>query len=98
MVNPASTTTVITSSADPSTLGQNVTFTATVTSSTGAHPTVTVTFTATGMLLGTVPLEGTVATFSTAALPVASFAIAATYNGATDFTGSSDSLIQSVEP
>jgi hypothetical protein len=98
VVNPASTTTVITSSADPSTLGQNVTFTATVTSSTGAHPTGTVTFTATGMLLGTVPLEGTVATFSTAALPVASFAIAATYNGATDFTGSSDSLIQSVEP
>jgi len=71
---------VIPSSADPSRLGQNVTFTATVTSSTGARAT------------------GTVAIFSTAALPVASFEITATYNGATDFTGSSDSLIQSVMP
>ena len=35
VVNPASTTTVLTSSADPSSVGQNVTFTATVTSSTG---------------------------------------------------------------
>jgi len=41
---------------------------------------------------------GTVATFSTAALPVASFEITAIYNGATDFPGSSDSLIQSVTP
>ena len=78
VVNPASTTTVITSSA--STLGQNVTFTATVTSSTGAHA------------------SGTVATFATAALPVASLEITATYNGATDFTRSSDSPIQSVTP
>ena len=50
------------------------------------------------MLLGTVPLEGTVATFSTAALPMALFAITATYNGAADFTGSQDTLVQSVEP
>ncbi|MGC2326063.1 MAG: Ig-like domain repeat protein [Candidatus Sulfotelmatobacter sp.] len=98
VVNPASTTTVITSSADPSTLGQNVTFTATVTSSTGVHATGTVTFTAGVTVLGTVPLDGTVATFSTAALPVASFEITATYNGTTDFTGSSDSLIQSIQP
>jgi hypothetical protein len=98
VVNPASTTTVITSSADPSTAGQNVTFTATVTSSTGAHATGTVTFREDSTLLATVPLEGTVATFSTATLGVASFAITATYNGATDFTGSQDTLIQSVEP
>jgi hypothetical protein len=98
VVNPASTATAITSSANPSTLGQNVTFTATVTSSTGAHATGTVTFTAGTTVLGTVPLEGIVATFSTAALPVGSFAITATYNGAPDFTGSSDTLVQSVQP
>jgi hypothetical protein len=39
-----------------------------------------------------------VATFSTAPLPVASFEITATHNGATDSTGSSDWLIQRVTP
>jgi hypothetical protein len=98
VVNPASTTTVIMSSADPSSAGQNVMFTATVTSSTGAHATGTVTFRADSMVLATVPLEGTVATFSTSTLGVASFAITAIYNGATDFTGSQDTLTQSVQP
>jgi len=93
--------TALATSGSPSFVGQPVTLTATVTSIYGAIPdgdSVTVTFTATGMLLGTVPLEGTVATFSTAALPMALFAITATYNGAADFTGSQDTLVQSVEP
>jgi hypothetical protein len=98
MVNPASTTTAITSSANPSSSGQTVTFTATVTSSTGAHATGTVTFTAGAATLGTVALNGSVASISTDALPVGSTLITATYNGAADFTGSSASLTQTVQP
>jgi hypothetical protein len=96
VVNPVSTTTAITSSADPSSSGQTVTFTATVTSSTGAKATGTVTFTAGATTLGTVALNGTHASISTATLPVGSTTITATYNGATDYTGSSGSLTQTV--
>jgi hypothetical protein len=97
VVNPASTTTAITSSANPSKSGQTVTFTATVKSSTGAHATGTVTFTAGATTLGTVALSGIHASISTATLPVGSTIITATYNGATDFTGSSGSLAQTVD-
>jgi hypothetical protein len=96
VVNPASTITAITSSANPSSPGQSVTFTATVMSSTGANAIGTVTFTAGATTLGTVTLKGIIASISTAALPVGSTAITATYNGATDFTGSSASLTQTV--
>jgi hypothetical protein len=98
VVNPASTTTALTSSASPSSLGESVTFTAEVTSSTGAHPTGTVTFTAGGTMLGTVPLIGIIATVSTSTLPVGSSTIEATYNGATDFVGSTTILTQMVSP
>jgi uncharacterized repeat protein (TIGR03803 family) len=96
VVNPVPTTTAITSSANPSSSGQTVTFTATLTSSTGAHATGTVTFTAGTTTLGTVALSGTHASISTAALPAGSTTITATYNGATDYTGSSGSLTQTV--
>ena len=96
VVNPAPTTTAIASSADPSSSGQTVTFTATVTSSTGAHATGTVTFTAGITILGTVELSGIHASISTTRLSVGSTTIAATYNGATDYTGSSASLVQTV--
>jgi hypothetical protein len=98
VVNPAPTTTTIVSSADPSLSGQTVTFKATVTSSTGAHATGTVTFTAGSTTLGTVTLNGIVASISTSTLPVGSTTVTATYNGATDYTGSSGSVLQSVQP
>jgi len=97
VVNPASTTTVITSSANPSTPGQMVTFSAKVTCSTGAYPTGTLTFTAGQTILGTVPLNGVVAV-STAMLPVGSTVIQAKYNGTTDFQVSSTTLTQTVSP
>ena len=96
VVNPASTVTGITSSANPSSPGETVTFTAGVVSSTGAIPTGTVTFAAGGTTLGTVALTGRIAKISTATLPAGSTTITATYNGATGFTGSSASLTQSV--
>jgi hypothetical protein len=97
-VNPASTTTAITSSPDPSQSGQSVDFTATVSSSIGARATGTVTFTAGDTTLGTVALTGIHASIATAALPVGSTAITAAYNGSVDFSGSSASLTQTVQP
>jgi hypothetical protein len=94
VVNAASTTTTISSSANPSSSGQTVTFTAKVTSSTGVGPSGTITFTAGTTTLGTVAVS--VGSISTAALPVGSTKVTATYNGATDFTGSSGSLLQTV--
>jgi hypothetical protein len=94
VVNPAATTTTISSSANPSSSGQTVTFTAKVTSSTGVGPSGTITFTAGTTTLGTVAVS--VGSISTAALPVGSTKVTATYNGATDFTGSSGSLLQTV--
>jgi hypothetical protein len=97
VVNPAPTVTTITSSANPSSSGQMVTFRAHVASSTGAHPTGTVTFTAAGITLGTVSLSGVVAV-STATLPVGLTTIEAIYNGTTDFVSSSATLTQTVNP
>ena len=98
VVNPASTTTTVTSSANPSSPGQSVTFTATVTSSTGLDPFGTVTFTAGGATLGTVALKDMVASVSTSALAKGTVTITATYNGSAGFTGSSASLEQTVQP
>jgi hypothetical protein len=97
VVTPASTTTALVSSANPSSPGQTVTFTATVTSLAGVNPFGTVTFTAGGSTLGTVSLKDGVANISTASLPEGSTLITATYNGADSFTGSSASLTQVVQ-
>lgn len=94
---PASTTTELTSSANPSSVGQTVTFTATLTSSAGVNPFGTVTFTAGDTTLGTVALSSGAASISTASLPGGSTLITATYNGADSFTGSSASLTQVVQ-
>ncbi len=76
-----SSTTTLTSSANPSLSGAPVTFTATVTGSSGT-PTGTVTFKDGGTTLGTGTLNGSgVATFSTATLAVGSHMITAAYGG-----------------
>lgn len=98
VVNQASTTTVLASSANPSTSGQKVTFTATVTSATGSAPSSTITFAIGGTTLRTVAVTDTKASFSTATLPAGSTTITATYNGAAGFSGSSTSLTQTVQP
>jgi hypothetical protein len=88
------------SNLNPSTYGQAVTFTATVTSASGT-PTGTVTFvdTATGITLGTAALVGTTATFTTGSsyvLPTGSSQITATYNGDSTFAATSSSMSQTV--
>jgi len=94
-VNQASTTTALTSSLNPSASGQQVTFTATVSPSLG--PTGTVQFFDGGNSLGTVALNAGSASLMTAALTVGTHFIAATYNGNTNFSGSTSSpLAQAV--
>ncbi len=98
-VNKAASTVVLTSSANPSTLGENVTFTATVSAASpgSGTPTGDVVFTADGVTLDTVPLNSQgQATVATAELTVGSHTIVANYEGDSDFTTSSATLTQTV--
>ena len=96
-VNQASTTTGVTSSVNPSKFGQSVTFTATVaaTAPGAGTPTGTVQFTVDGSNLGgPIALSGGTAQASTASIAVTGspHTITATYNGDSNFLGSSGSL------
>ncbi|MGC8641029.1 MAG: beta strand repeat-containing protein [Isosphaeraceae bacterium] len=95
-VNQASTTTSLTSSANPGAVGQTVTFTATVAavSQGGGTPTGTVTFKDGTTTLGTGTLTSTgTATFSTSTLSLGSHSITAVYAGDTNFSGSTSSVL-----
>jgi Big-like domain-containing protein/beta-propeller repeat-containing protein len=101
-INAASTTTTLATSVTPSAFGQPVTFTATVTvvSPGTGTPVGTVNFLEGATTLGTGALDATgKATFTTAALAVATHAITAQYAGSTSFNGSSSApLSQTVNP
>ena len=91
--------TVLTSAPNPSTVGQNVTFTATVTSTTTGQPSGgTVEFFDNGVSLGTpVALVDTTATFNTTGLAFGDHPITAVYSGDVVFSPStSNVVIQSV--
>ncbi len=97
VVQPANTTTSVTSAPNPSIIGQSATFTATVSvSSPGttavANPTGTVTFYDGGTAIGTGTLSTaagvTTATFSTSALTLGSHSITASYATDGNFAGS----------
>src|SRR6266446_202299 len=89
----AASATAVSSSANPSNSGQNVTFTATVTSSAGS-PTGTVQFKDGGTNLGSPQtLNGSgVATFSTSSLIAGLHTITADYNGDPNFLSSTGTL------
>jgi hypothetical protein len=89
----AATTTVLTSSVNPSDSGQSVTFTATVTSGAGT-PAGTVQFKDNGLNLGVpVVLNGSgVAQLTTSTLAVGNHPITADYGGATNFLSSTGTL------
>lgn len=78
-VQPSTTT--LQSSANPSTDGQDVTFTATVSVSGGAKPSGTVTFKLGSTPLKAVTLSGDTATWSTTGLSIGTQNITAVYNG-----------------
>jgi len=96
-ITQGATTTALAATPNPSSFGQSVTFTASVTGN-GAIPTGTVTFQDGGSMLGTVALGGSgQAMFSTNALTTGSHSITATYNGDANFTAStSPAILQAV--
>jgi len=95
VVNQATITMTLTSSPNPSTAGQTVTFTANV-SSTGSLPRGTVAFRYKGHTLGSGAIVNGVATYSTNKLPVGSEVITATYAGNADYSPASASVTQTV--
>jgi hypothetical protein len=107
--NPASTSAVLnqvvlettsaatlTSSPNPSTQGQAVTFTATITSPT-VKPTGPVTFTTGKTVLGTAQLNSGKAKLTLSSLPVGSTKVKVTYYGDSNIAKSSASVIQTVQ-
>jgi Bacterial Ig-like domain (group 3)/Beta-propeller repeat len=96
VVNKATTTTTLTSSLNPSNFGQSVTFTASVAPEYSGTVKGTVTFYDGTTALKTVFLSGGVAKYTTSTLSSGSHTITGTYNGSTNFTGSSGSLTQQV--
>jgi hypothetical protein len=93
----AITTTTLTSSPNPSTHGQAVTFTATVTSKLGAPPDgETITFKKGTTVLGTGTLTSGSASFTTSTLPVGTSYIKAVYGGDSNFAGSTSKAVSQV--
>jgi hypothetical protein len=93
------TVTTLTSTPNPSMLGQAVTFTAKVTAASGPVPTGTVNFVRGSTAIGSGTLNGSgVASVSTASLPLGNDNITATYNGSAGDAGSSTNLVQTVHP
>jgi hypothetical protein len=85
----ASTSTTVTSDINPSTSGQTVSFSATISFSGGTNPTGTVTFKDGTSTLGTgTPGSSGVATYSTSALAAGSHTMTAVYGGDSNFNGS----------
>ncbi len=94
VVSKVATTTALSSSPNPSTYGQAVTFTAVVTSSRGAPPDGdTVTFKEGTTALGTGSLSGGSASFTTSTLKVGTTSVKAVYDGDFDFLGSRSNTV-----
>ncbi len=87
----------IKSSANPSVLGQPVTFTATVSSLAGAPPDgETVQFVMGSTVLGSATLNGGVAQFTTSALTAGKHTVVANYEGDTNYVASKSSSLKQV--
>jgi hypothetical protein len=96
VVNKAATATALVSSLNPSTGGQAVTFTATVTAAGGGTPTGTVTFYNGASSIGSATLSGGVAKLNDASLVAGTHSITATYNGSTNDSSSTSSPVSQV--
>jgi hypothetical protein len=92
-----STTTTLTSSPNPSSVGQAVTFTATVSSSAGSPPNgEVVTFYNGAAVLGTAPLSAGIASLTTSSLQAGTFTITASYSGDANFAASTSPALRQV--
>lgn len=94
-VNPAVTSTTVTSDLNPASFGGSVTFTGTVGSVAGT-PTGSVTYSDGVTALGTAPLVGGQAALTVPGLTIGSHPIVATYSGATNFAASTSSSLTQV--
>jgi hypothetical protein len=93
----AATVTTLVSSLNPSFVGQAVTFTATVSSSSGAPPNgETITFNNGSAVLGTAPLSGGMASLTTSSLPAGIFTVTANYAGDANFAASTSPGLRQV--
>jgi hypothetical protein len=97
-ITQASSTNAVVSSLNPSTTGDNVNFTANVgpVPPSTTLPTGNVTFLTNDAVLGVVPLTGGIAGISTRFLPPGTNALVAAYTGDSNYSGSTNSLQQSV--
>ena len=92
-------TAIFTSSANPSVVGQPVTFRATMTSIAGPPPDgETVQFVVSGTVYGSATLNGGVAQFTTSAVPVGSHVVVAKYGGNANYVPANYTLTQVVNP
>jgi subtilisin family serine protease len=96
-VSKASTTTTVIGSPNPATYGSPVTFVATINPAHGGSPTGSVSFQKGTTVLGTSPVSGGTASFSTTALPLGSDVIKAVYTGDGNFAGSSGSTTEKIK-
>jgi Big-like domain-containing protein len=93
-VNQAGTSTSLVSTPNPSTVGQTVTFTATVKAATSGTPTGTVTFKDGATNIGTGALSAGKATFKTSKLAKGIHSITAVYGGSTSYLGSTSPVLK----
>ena len=96
VVDKATSTVTLTSSQNPSTLGQAVTFTATVAPQFSGTPIGNVTFRDGSTILGKVTLTGGLASFITSSLASGEHKITATYGGSANFDPNKAELTQTV--
>jgi Pro-kumamolisin, activation domain/Bacterial Ig-like domain (group 3) len=92
----STTSTSLHGSANPTDVGQAVTFTATVTSAATGTPTGSVTFKNGATVLGTVALSGGVANFTTSTLAAGTHSITGDFLGSTYFVASNSSALSHV--
>jgi uncharacterized repeat protein (TIGR03803 family) len=93
----STTSTSLTSSANPAFVGQSVTFSASVTSQNGTVPTGTIAFANRATVLATVPLVGNSATYTTTFSKAATFSISAIYSGDACCRPSSKTMSETVQ-
>jgi len=98
IINPATTTTTLSSSVNPSTYGGSVTFTATVQTNgvTAANATSNVVFQVDGTPVATNNVASGQATYSTSSLTATTHTITATYQGTVYYLSSTANLTQTV--